>query len=140
MTNYDKKQYLKKYIPAISQLELIKTRREKSGNISGQKLTDIPTCHGNVADRLAESICELVCMEDRFFEKELQEYQNIISNVLTAVYGLENMTEKQIMTLRYIHGMQWPDISVKMGYEIAQIHRYHSRGLHNIEIFVKVFA
>lgn len=134
MNNFEKKEYLKKYIPAISQLETIQTRREKACNISGQKLTDMPTSHGAVGDKMAETICELVSMEDKFFEKELQKYQDIIGNVLTAIYALENMIEKQIMTLKYIHGMDWKDVNVKMGYEERQIRRYHSMALQNIEI------
>ena len=137
MTNQEKKEYLKKYIPAISQLESMSTRRINMSNISAQKITDMPVCHSHIGDRLAETICELVSMEDKFINKELEEYQEIISNVLSAVYGLVNMTERQIMTLRYIHGMKWDDIYDKMGYEKQQTHRYHSRALHNIEINIK---
>lgn len=137
MTNQDKKEYLKKYIPAIAQLESMTTRRTNMSNIASQRITDMPVCHSHIGDRLAETICELVSMEDKFIDKELEEYQDIISNVLTAVYGLENMIEKQIMTLRYIHGMKWTEIYYKMGYEEKQTHRYHARALQNIEINIK---
>ncbi len=136
MNTQQKKEYLMKYLPAISQLESMTTRRTNMTNISGQRLSHTSMVQGAVGDRLAETICELVSMEDKFIDKELEEYHVIIANVLTAVYGLKNMTEKQIMTLRYIHGMKWPDIIFKMGYEERQIHNYHSRALHNIEISI----
>ena len=134
MNTQEKKAYLKKYIPAISQLETMTTRRTNMSNISGQRITDMPVCHGSVGDRLAESLCDLISMEDKFIDRELGEYQNIISNVLTAVYGLVDMTERQIMTLRYIHGMKWPEVTIKMGYEEAQVYRLHGKALNNITI------
>jgi hypothetical protein len=138
MTNQEKKEYLKKYIPAISQLEIMQERRDKIYNIPGRKTTNMPLLGVyKKNDTLANTICELVCMEDSFFEKEVEKYTAIISGVLTAIYGLESMTEQQVMSLRYIHGMSWLEIYQKMRYCEKQTHKYHADALRNIEIEIK---
>ena len=137
MTTHENKEYLKKYIPAISQLKLMQSRRDGLCSVSGQKITGMPTSHSS-SDNLAIKICDLVCMEAKFFEKELQKYQDIISNVLTAIYGVKNLIEQQVLVLKYIHGMTWPDVAENMGYAETQIHRYHSKALQHIEINVNI--
>jgi DNA-directed RNA polymerase specialized sigma subunit len=64
----------------------------------------------------------------------MKQYTNIISTILTAIYALDDIIEKQILTLRYIEGMKWVDIYVKMGYKERQVHQQHSNALEHIEI------
>jgi DNA-directed RNA polymerase specialized sigma subunit len=134
MTIQEKKEYLRMYIPIMSQIEMMEMRRQKMYNISGQKLSLTSSSRGVVGDRLAESLCDVISMEEEFFEKDIKEYIKTISTILTAINALKDIIEKQILTLRYIDGMKWVEIYIKMGYKERQVHQHHSRALKNIEI------
>jgi DNA-directed RNA polymerase specialized sigma subunit len=47
---------------------------------------------------------------------------------------MEDENEKDVLTYRYLRGMKWEDIAVKMGYSWRRIHYIHSKALENFRI------
>ena len=62
-------------------------------------------------DRQAEALCA-----------QRREVQSVID-------ALDDPQAKEVLELRYLGGMNWNDIALRMHYEMAQIHRIHRRAL-----------
>lgn len=50
-----------------------------------------------------------------------------------AISGIADNIAREVLRLRYIDGLQWPEICEKIGYESTQAYKYHRRGLGEIE-------
>lgn len=63
-------------------------------------------------------------------------YQRIkaFQRVQDSIEALKDGREKELLTLRYIRGLKWEEIAVKMGYSWQHIHKIHARALKNFRI------
>lgn len=71
-------------------------------------------------------------------ERKIQKarYQRIrkFKEIRDRIERLEDENEKDVLMYRYIKGLKWEDIAVKMGYSWKQIHRFHSNALENFKM------
>lgn len=51
-----------------------------------------------------------------------------------AIRRMENSDEQRVLRLRYLWGLKWEEVAVKMSYSWKQIHRLHSSALDNFEM------
>lgn len=51
--------------------------------------------------------------------------------IRNRIERMEDENEKDVLTYRYLRGMKWEDIAVKMGYSWRRIHYIHSKALEN---------
>lgn len=91
-----------------------------------QRLTDMPTApsHGNAQEDLAIRHIEL----QELYMAKLEELAAEQLAIEEAIGSLDQHY-RLIMRHRYIYGLKWEDICVKMGYSWTQIHEHHSRAL-----------
>lgn len=54
--------------------------------------------------------------------------------IRSRIECMSDENEKDVLVYRYIRGMKWEDIAVKMGYSWKQIHRFHSHALENFKM------
>ena len=62
--------------------------------------------------------------------KRIQRFKEIRDRI----ERLEDENEKDVLVYRYIKGMKWEDIAVKMGYSWRKIHYIHSAALENFDL------
>ena len=51
-----------------------------------------------------------------------------------AIRRMENPDEQRVLRLRYLWGLKWEEVAVKMNYSWKQIHRLHGSALDNFEM------
>lgn len=51
-----------------------------------------------------------------------------------AIRRMENPDERRVLRLRYLWGLKWEEVAVKMNYSWKQIHRLHGSALDNFEM------
>lgn len=92
----------------------------------GQRLTGMPSApsHGNAVEDMAAKHLELM---DRYRAKmtELAEEQLVIEKAIEAL----EPTARMLLRFRYIDGLPWEEVCVRMNYSWRQTHRMHSRAL-----------
>lgn len=61
----------------------------------------------------------------------LSRYERIraFQKVQRAIEEMEDEQEKDLLTYRYLRGMKWEEVAVKMGYSWQHIHKIHSQAL-----------
>jgi len=80
------------------------------------------------ADRLL--IKEWIMREKEMCDKLIKTHINIVDKIEL----MSDPTEKNLLRLKYIHGMTWEEVSDEIGYSYRQIHNIHKRALQNFNI------
>lgn len=132
--NEKKKLFLKSYLrdkQAVIRIEeqLAELRASK---ISPSLISDgMP--HGTSLSDLSDYAAKVDELERELTQKR---YDRICSfqRVQTAIEAVEDEAEKDLLTYRYLRGMKWEEIAVKMGYTWQHIHKIHAKALKNLEM------
>lgn len=64
--------------------------------------------------------------------REIDELQTVRQEIRAALNQLEDENLKLLMEYRYIDGLTWEQIAVKMNYSYMQICRLHGKALRTI--------
>ena len=78
------------------------------------------------AARLDELMCELY--------EQMEQCIAIRLEISRKIEGMQDETESLLLRYRYIQGLKWEDIAVKMEYSWKQIHRIHGKALNNFKM------
>ena len=137
MTNKEKITILKGYVDAEKEhqqlIEMLETIKEKMYGASAQKITDMPKASGYNNDKFDNYIITLESYTERININldKLQKQRLYIENCINM---LDNTTQRMIMRYRYIEGLRWEEVCVKMNYGWRQTHRLHTNALKNIKL------
>lgn len=55
-------------------------------------------------------------------------------DVQKRIETMEDEREKDLLTYRYLRGLKWEEVAVRMGYSWQHTHKVHSRALENLKM------
>lgn len=133
--NERKKKYLRRYQEALKKQKAIEAEIEQlrmdrmfppalqqDGMPRGTGGSDL----SSYAAKLDELLNEL--------EKQLEKKIVLRQEISRNIEKMDNETESLLLRYRYIHGMKWEEIAVKMECSWQHAYRIHSKALRNIKI------
>jgi predicted DNA-binding protein (UPF0251 family) len=132
--NEQKKEYLKSYRRAIKREQdiLDEIQRLRLDKMFPSVVNDgMP--HGSSHSDLSDYIAILDEQIDLLKEERLEKVR-CYQKIERQIRQMENEDEQEVLRLRYILGMKWEEVAVKMDYSWRQIHRIHSAALLNLKI------
>lgn len=132
--NEQKKEYLKSYRRAIKREQdiLDEIQRLRLDKMFPSMINDgMP--HGSSHSDLSDYVA-ILDEQIELLKKERLEKVRCYQKIERQIRQMENEDEQEVLRLRYILGMKWEEVAVKMGYSWRQIHRIHSSALLNFEI------
>lgn len=132
--NEQKKEYLKSYRRAIKREQdiLDEIQRLRLDKMFPSVLNDgMPhgSNHSDLSDYAAILDEQIELLKEERLER-VRCYQKIEGQIRQ----MENEDEQEVLRLRYILGMKWEEVAVKMGYSWKQTHRIHSSALQNFKM------
>lgn len=138
MTNREKIKYLSQYMKLVVEYEhMFETYRALLDRLAFpspkiQVLSLTPSGEGGGNPIEAEYL--------RLFKLEslLEDIQKRMSCIEESICELEDSTQRLVLRLRYIDGLSWEKICVKICYEWTWTHRIHSNALEKI-FFKQIF-
>ena len=71
---------------------------------------------------------------DRKIMKARYKRIQTLTDIRNRINAVKNQSEREVLTYRYISGMKWEDIAVKMDYSWQWLHKVHSKALKSIVI------
>ena len=83
---------------------------------------------GSPIERPMDKVLEI----DEEINREIDELQTVRQEIRAALNQLEDENLKLLMEYRYIDGLTWEQIAVKMNYSYMQICRLHGKALRTI--------
>lgn len=89
--------------------------------------------HGSDMSDLSDYAVKLDEIEQEIVKAR---YERICAfqQVQRAIEIMGNEHEKDLLTYRYIGGLKWEEVAVKMGYSWQHIHKIHSKALENLKM------
>lgn len=132
--NEQKKEYLKSYRRAIKREQdiLDEIQRLRLDKMFPSVVNDgMP--HGSSHSDLSDYAAILDEQIDLLKEERLEKVR-CYQKIERQISQMENEDEQEVLRLRYILGMKWEEVAVKMDYSWRQIHRIHSAALLNLKI------
>lgn len=132
--NEKKKDYLWKYQIALKKQRAIEEeiRELRLGRMVPSLIQDgMP--HSSGSGDLSGFVAKL----DELKSELIRQAQKCIDTRREIVGKIEEMqdeTEKLLLRYRYIRGLKWEDIALKMDYSWKQVHRIHAKALKNFKM------
>lgn len=125
------KTFLMQYRALSIQLDSIRReiqrKRDSMTSITVQLKPDVVKGSG-VSDRMAEAIAQIVDAEAQFAEI-IGQITKAQREIMEAIKSVENETQKAVLMLRYVEGLDWISIQERIGYERTQTLVIHGRAL-----------
>jgi len=129
------KEYLQQYRNAEdsinAKLDQIHKLRELATKTT-QTLTADNVQSSGSSDKISAIVSKIVDME-REVDAEIDKLQEIKKNVEKVISAVTNYTQRQVLTLRYINGLRWEEIAVKMNYTYRNVCYIHGRALSEVK-------
>lgn len=133
--NNRKKEYLRKYLEAKRMQEVLEREIDElrlDRMIPGSPAQDgMP--HGSGGGDLSGYVARLDEL-DRKLRAQMYKKIQLRAEITEKIDAMSDETESLLLRLRYIHGLKWEEVSVKMDYSWKQIHRLHSKALNNFKM------
>lgn len=132
--NEQKKEYLKSYRRAIKREQdiLDEIQRLRLDKMFPSVVNDgMP--HGSSHSDLSDYAAILNEQIDLLKEERLEKVR-CYQKIERQISQMENEDEQEVLRLRYILGMKWEEVAVKMDYSWKQTHRIHSSALQNFKM------
>ena len=132
--NEQKKEYLKSYRRAIKREQdiLDEIQRLRLDKMFPSVVNDgMPhgSSHSDLSDYAA-----ILDEQIELLKEERLERVRCYQKIERQIRQMENEDEQEMLRLRYILGMKWEEVAVKIGYSWKQTHRIHSSALQNFKM------
>lgn len=79
-------------------------------------------------DPMARDVCNAVDATE-ILREEKAKAEEALREILAAIDSLKDERQKEVLTLRYVAGVSFPEIMEKIGYEKTQAYVVHGRAL-----------
>ena len=132
--NEQKKEYLKSYRRAIKREQdiLDEIQRLRLDKMFPSVVNDgMP--HGSNHSDLSD-YAAILDEQIELLKEERLERVRCYQKIERQIRQMENEDEQEVLRLRYILGMKWEEVAVKMDYSWKQTHRIHSSALQNFKM------
>lgn len=105
----------------------VQRKRDSLTSITVQLKPDVVKGSG-VSDRMAEAIAQIVDAEAQFAEI-IGQITKAQREIMEAIKSVKDETQKAVLMLRYVEGLDWISIQERIGYERTQTLVIHGRAL-----------
>lgn len=135
MTYEEKKEWLRRYRKA-AKLEKIKLEEVERYRTDAERITQVfSPVPGGAGD--GQALPRAVeCIMDAMQEANAQvmECQQIRKEVMDAMAQTVDIQDYGILYMRYIDGLKWEHIAVKIGMDVSRVYRRHKAAVKALDI------
>lgn len=134
--NERKKAYLRRYLEAKRMQEVLEHEIDelRLDRMTPSGLLQDGMPHGSSGGGDLSGYVARLDELDQKLRTQMYKKTQIRVEITERIDAMENETESLLLRLRYIHGLKWEAVAVKMDYSWKQIHRLHSKALNNFKM------
>ena len=133
--NEQKKEYLRQYLKAKHTQEMLEQEIDElriDRMMPGSPAQDgMP--HGSGGGDLSGYAARLDEL-DRKLRAQMYKKIQLRAEITEKIDTMPDETESLLLRLRYIHGLKWEEVAVKMDYSWRAVHKIHSKALEHFKI------
>lgn len=124
-----KKEYLMSYLPKFKAAKRLEEDMEQFRQAKvnpSVSYSDMPRGSGH--QDLSDYMVALESLIEKLIKAKYERIKTY-TDIFNQIELMQDDTEKELLRLRYLRGMQWDKICIELGFEWAQIHRIHKKAL-----------
>ncbi len=132
MENKEKINYLKQYRSLSMEIDQITKELQRWQDLATRispSYSDMP--HGGGSDKVQTAAVEVAELTDKLNQK-LHQAIMVQENIKKLLESLDDIKLRQLMYYRYINGMRWEEIAVRMDFNYRWVLRLHRKALNQI--------
>lgn len=132
MENKEKINYLKQYRSLSMEIDQITKELQRWQDLATRispSYSDMP--HGGGSDKVQTAAVEVAELTDKLNQK-LHQAIMVQENIKKLLESLDDIKLRQLMSYRYINGMRWEEIAVRMDFNYRWVLRLHRKALNQI--------
>lgn len=132
MDNKEKCRYLNQYRIMHIEIDQITKDLQRWQDLATRispSYSDMP--HGGGSDRVQTAAVEVAELTDKLNQK-LHQAIMVQENIKKLLESLDDIKLRQLMFYRYINGMRWEEIAVRMDFNYRWVLRLHRKALNQI--------
>ena len=108
---------------------IIRLRAAAEG--AGMRLDGMPA--GGIGDPVGEAVANLDKLRARWM-RTIDQYLALMLRADEAIAALDSPEVRTVLRLRYIDGLPWEEVSVKVNYASSHCRRLCNRGLRELDL------
>lgn len=132
MDNKEKCRYLNQYRIMHIEIDQITKELQRWQDLATRispSYSDMP--HGGGSDKVQTAAVEVAELTDKLNQK-LHQAIMVQENIKKLLESLDDIKLRQLMSYRYINGMSWEEIAVRMDFNYRWVLRLHRKALNQI--------
>ena len=131
------KERLRRYVEIKKEVRQIRDQLEEIESRlyspKGQLLTGMPSAPSHEGDTITESLMDRHEQLVQMYQERLADLDEEQLAIETAIASLEDPTARRLMRYRYIDGLKWEEVCVRIRYGWSQTHELHSQALKQLK-------
>ncbi len=133
--NERKKEYLRGYLKAKRMQEVLESEIDelRLDRMAPSGLAQDGMPHGSGGGDLSGYVARLDDL-DRKLRALMHKKIQLRAEITEKIDAMPDETESLLLRLRYIHGLKWEEVAVKMDYSWRAVHKIHSKALGHFKI------
>ncbi len=132
MDNKEKCRYLNQYRIMHIEIDQITKELQRWQDLATRispSYSDMP--HGGGSDKVQTAAVEVAELTDKL-NRKLHQAIMVQENIKKLLESLDDIKLRQLMFYRYINGMRWEEIAVRMDFNYRWVLRLHRKALNQI--------
>lgn len=132
MDNKEKCRYLNQYRIMHIEIDQITKELQRWQDLATRispSYSDMP--HGGGSDKVQTAAVEVAELTDKLNQK-LHQAIMVQENIKKLLESLDDIKLRHLMSYRYINGMRWEEIAVRMDFNYRWVLRLHRKALNQI--------
>lgn len=132
MDNKEKCRYLNQYRIMHIEIDQITKELQRWQDLATRispSYSDMP--HGGGSDKVQTAAVEVAELTDKL-NRKLHQAIMVQENIKKLLESLDDIKLRQLMSYRYINGMRWEEIAVRMDFNYRWVLRLHRKALNQI--------
>lgn len=132
MDNKEKCRYLNQYRIIHIEIDQITKELQRWQDLATRispSYSDMP--HGGGSDKVQTAAVEVAELTDKL-NRKLHQAIMVQENIKKLLESLDDIKLRQLMSYRYINGMRWEEIAVRMDFNYRWVLRLHRKALNQI--------
>lgn len=132
MDNKEKCKYLNQYRIMHIEIDQITKELQRWQDLATRispSYSDMP--HGGGSDKVQTAAVEVAELTDKLNQK-LHQAIMVQESIKKLLESLDDIKLRQLMSYRYINGMRWEEIAVRMDFNYRWVLRLHRKALNQI--------
>lgn len=134
--NNRKKEYLRKYLEAKRMQEVLEREIDelRIDRMIPSGLLQDGMPHGSSGGGDLSGYVARLDELDRKLRAQMYKKIQLRAEITEKIDAMSDETESLLLRLRYIHGLKWEEVAVKMDYSWRAVHKIHSKALEHFKI------